>query len=123
VLSGTSSARFDGTTCSDDVPDSPAAGDWRIAVETTVPGTTVFVVVRFHDGAGWEDLLEYFATAEDPTDQPSFLDVAAYAVFEAPGSSGLIAGLTAGSYGLVCLHIADGVNRGLAGSGPFTVAP
>jgi len=123
VLAGTFSARFNGTTCADDAPSAPAAGDWKIEVETGAAGTTVFVVVRFHDGAGWGDLLEYFATAEDPTDQPSFLDVTAYAFFEAPGSSGMIAGLTPGSYGLVCLHIADDVNRGFAGSGPFTVVP
>jgi len=123
VLAGSFAARFDGTTCVDGAPETLAAGDWIVPVETTVAGTTAFVVVRFHEGAGWGELLEYFATAEDPTDQPSFVDVAAYSIFEAPGSATLIAPVKSGSYGVVCLHIAEETNRGFAGSGPFTVTP
>ena len=123
VSAGTFAARFDGSTCVDEAPDVLAAGDWIVTVQTTAAGTTAFVVVRFHEGAGWDELLEYFATAEDPTAQPSFVDVAAYSIFEAPGSATLIAPVTPGSYGLVCLHIAADVNRGFAGSGPFTVGP
>ncbi len=123
VLAGSFSARFDGTTCVDGAPETLAAGDWIVAVETTVAGTTAFVVVRFHEGAGWGELLEYFATAEDPTNQPSFVDVAAYSILEAPGSATLIAPVTPGSYGVVCLHITEGANRGIAGSGPFQVVP
>ena len=123
VLAGSFAARFDGTTCVDEAPDTLAAGDWIVPVETTAAGTTAFVVLRFHEGAGWDDLLEYFATAEDPTAQPSFVDVAAYSIFEAPGSATLIAPVTPGSYGVVCLHITDEINLGFAGSGPFTVGP
>jgi pyrimidine-specific ribonucleoside hydrolase len=123
VLAGSFSVRFDGTTCADDAPKTLAAGDWDVAVETSVAGTTVFGVIRFHEGAGWDDLLEYFATAEDPTNQPSFIDVAAYSILEAPGSASLIAPVTPGSYGVVCLHITEEANRAFAGSGPFTVGP
>jgi inosine-uridine nucleoside N-ribohydrolase len=119
---GSFAVRFDGTNCIDDAPESLAAGDWNVAVETSVAGTTAFIVARFHDGAGWDELLEYFRTAADPTNQPSFLDVAAYSIFEAPGSGGLIAPVTPGSYGVICLHITKAANRAFAGS-PFRVVP
>ena len=123
VLAGSFTARFDGTTCVDEAPDTLAAGDWIVPVETTAAETTAFVVLRFHEGAGWDDLLEYFATAADPTAQPSFVDVSAYSFVEAPGPANMIASLTPGSYGIVCFHLTEKAERVFPGSGPFTVGP
>ncbi len=121
VLAGTVAARFDGTSCIDETPDVLPAGDWMFSTETTAEGTTVFVLVRFHEGAGWADLEAYFATASDPTDQPSFLEVAGMSVLEVPGTGNLAADLQPGTYGLVCLQFTDTSSYAFAGSGPFEV--
>jgi len=123
VLAGTIPVRFDGTTCVDERPPTIAAGDWKLDIESTVGGTTIVVVVRFHEGAGWDDLLAYARTAKDPTAQPDFLDAPYGAFLEAAGTSVVIAALTPGTYGIVCLRTAESPPRTVPGNGPFTVAP
>lgn len=123
VLTGTMGVRFDGTTCADERPVTIAAGDWKLDLETTVSGTTIFVVVRFHEGAGWQDLLDYALTEKDPTVQPAFLDAPFGAILEAAGTTGIIAALTPGNYGIVCLRPAESPARGVPGSGEFEVVP
>jgi len=123
ALVGTITLGFDGTACVDDAAETIASGDWRLDVETTAPGTTVPVVVSFHDGFGWDDLETYFATAADPTAQPPFLDVTGLTVLEGPSSTALIVRLTPGISGIVCLNFEGESGRAWAGSGPFTVQP
>jgi inosine-uridine nucleoside N-ribohydrolase len=123
VLAGTMTVRFDGTTCADERPPAIAAGDWKLDAETTVDGTTIFVVVRFHEGKGWQDLLDYARTAKDPTAQPDFLDAPYGAVLEAAGTTAIIAALTPGTWAIVCLRVAETPPRAIAGSGSFTVVP
>jgi hypothetical protein len=77
-----------------------------------------------HEGAGWNDLLKYFATAQDPTAQPDFVDVAAGSFLDGPSSARLIASITPGTYGLVCLYDMTATTGNAApGSGPYTVGP
>lgn len=123
TLTGSFSLTFDGTTCADEAPDTLAAGDWMIRADVTADATSVVVLAQFHEGSGWDDLLEYFRTATDPTAQPSFIDVAAYSFFEAPGSTSLVASLTPGDYAIACLHFTGSEGLGYPGSGPFTVVP
>ena len=123
ALAGTISVTFDGTICADDAPDSLAAGDWAFDVETTFAETTAVGVVVFHEGSGWDDLMTYFETASDPTNQPPFLDVAAMTGLEGPSSTRMIASLTPGTYGIVCLTFGGDTSNAAAGSGPFTVGP
>jgi pyrimidine-specific ribonucleoside hydrolase len=123
TLAGTIAVTFDGATCTDDAPATVASGDWRVAAETMVGGTTVPVVVRFHEGSGWDDLATYFATATDPTMQPPFVDVAALTVLEAPSSTSMIVALDPGVFGIVCLHFEGESGSAFRGSGPFTVEP
>ncbi|MCJ7710726.1 MAG: nucleoside hydrolase, partial [Chloroflexi bacterium] len=121
TLTGSFPATFDGTTCADEAPDTLAAGNWMINGDVTADGTTVLVVVRFHDGSTWDDLLAYFATATDPTDQPSFVDVATLSFVEDSGTLGMVAPMTPGDYGIACLHFTGSESLGYPGSGPFTV--
>ena len=123
VLEGSFAVRFDGTTCSDERPPTIAAGDWKLDAASTVGGTTIFVVVRFHEGAGWQDLLDYARTAKDPTAQPDFLDAPYGAILEAAGTTAIIAALTPGTYGIVCLRTSESPPRGVPGSGAFEVGP
>ena len=126
TLAGSFSVTFDGTTCADEAPDTLAAGDWMIRVDVTdvTPGaTTVVAVAKFHEGSGWDDMLEYDRTAADPTVQPSFVDVAAYTVVEGPGSTGLVASVTPGDYAIACLHFTGSESLAYPGSGPFAVLP
>jgi pyrimidine-specific ribonucleoside hydrolase len=123
ALVGTITVTFDGRSCIDDAPDTVAAGDWAFDVETTFAGTTAVGVVVFHEGTGWDDLLTYFETAPDPTSQPPFLDVTAMTGLERPSSTRMIASLTPGTYGIVCLSFAGDTSNAAPGSGPFTVEP
>lgn len=123
TLAGSFRATFNGTTCADEASDTLAAGDWMINGDVTAAATTVLIAVRFHDGSGWDDLLAYFATAPDPTDQPSFLDVGTLSFVEGPGAVSMVAPMTPGVYGIVCLHFPGSESLAFAGSGPFTVVP
>jgi hypothetical protein len=123
TLAGTISVTFDGASCVDDAPDAIPRGAWRVDATTTVAGTTVPVLLSFHEGFGWADLQDYVATAPDPTAQPSFVDVAGYAVLDGPSSTSAIAVLTSGSAGIACLHFDESTGRAFPGSGPFAVAP
>ena len=122
-LTGSFAAAFDGEHCTDEAPDTLAAGNWMVNADVTAEATTVLVVVRFHEGAGWSDLVDYFATAQDPTNQPSFVDAPFFAFFEGPGSGSLLAAVTPGEYGLVCLYFTDAQSLAFPGSGLFTVEP
>ena len=123
TVAGTIVARFDGTACIDEAPDVVPAGDWMFAGDTTAEGMSVLVVVRFHDGAGWADLEAYFDTASDPTDQPSFLDVAGISALEPQDTTKFAAALQPGTYGIVCLQFTDTASNAFTGSGPFEVLP
>ena len=123
TLAGTITVTFDGSACADDAPASVGAGDWRVTVATTTTGTTVPVVVSFHDGFGWDDLETYFVTAADPTTQPPFIDVTGMTVLEGTSSNALIVRLTPGIAGIVCLHFEGASGSAVAGSGPITVEP
>lgn len=119
-LSGTMTLRFDGETCVDERPDAPSVGTWQIQAASTATGPTVFALVRFHEGYGWSDLLDYVATATDSVEQPSFVDVPAYSAVDGTGSTTMIANLEPGRYGMVCLSVAD-TPRAFPASGLFTV--
>jgi inosine-uridine nucleoside N-ribohydrolase len=124
ALAGTISVTFDGTTCADDAPDTLAAGDWAISVKSTFTGQAYVALVTFHEGAGWNDLLTHISTAQDPTAQPDFVDVAAGSFLDGPSSARLIAAITPGTYGLVCLYnMTATTGNAAAGSGPFTGGP
>ena len=123
TLAGSFPATFDGATCADGAPDTLAAGNWMINGDVSADGTSVLVVVRFHDGATWDDLLAYFTTATDPTDQPSFVDVATLSFVEGTGTVGMLATLTPGEHGIACLHFTGSESLAYQGSGPFTVLP
>jgi pyrimidine-specific ribonucleoside hydrolase len=123
TLAGTIAVRFDGTTCVDERPATMSAGDWMLEASTTAAGTSAVVVMRFHEGAGWDQLLAYIRTAKDPTAQPDFLDVAGLAGFDAPGTSRAVVDLVPGHYGIVCLDVAGTTPRAVPASGAFEVAP
>jgi len=122
-VEGTMSVRFDGVTCADERPEPVVPGDWRIEAASTVQGTAAPVLVQFHEGYGWDDLVEYTKTAADPTAQPPFVEVPWVSVFETPGTSVSIVTLAAGSYAFVCLAVEEPDPEPVLASGAFTVAP
>jgi pyrimidine-specific ribonucleoside hydrolase len=124
-VAGTFQVTTDGTTCSTDIPAEVSAGTWLLNVESTAPGIAAIPVVRFRDGAGWDDLLAHVATESDPTQQPAFLDVVAFQALEAPGSAPVVVGLTPGTWGVVCLLFDSETAPGTVAlpPGPFTVVP
>jgi len=122
-LDGSFRVTFDGTTCTDEAPDTATAGSWLIKGEVTAEATTVVVATKFHEGSGWQDLLDYFATASDPTAQPSFLDAPALSVVEGSGSVSFLASMTPGTWGVVCLYFPGSESLAFPGSGPITVVP
>ena len=124
-VSGTFHVATDGTTCSTDVPAEVSAGTWLIDVESSAPNLAAIPIVHFHEGAGWADLLEHVATEADPTQQPSFLDVGAIQFFDKPGSAPVVAELTPGTWGVVCLLFDSETAPGTVAlpPGPFTVVP
>jgi inosine-uridine nucleoside N-ribohydrolase len=122
-VEGTMSVRFDGVTCADERPEPVMPGDWRIEAESTVEGTAVPVLVRFHEGYGWDDLVEYTRTAADSTAQPPFVEVPWGTVFETPGTSVNIVSLTAGTYAFACLALEPPDPHAVPADGAFTIAP
>ena len=124
-VGGTFHVATDGTTCSTDVPAEVSAGTWLIDVESSAPNLAAIPIVHFHEGAGWADLLEHVATEADPTQQPSFLDVGAIQFFDKPGSAPVVAELTPGTWGVVCLLFDSETAPGTVAlpPGPFTVVP
>jgi inosine-uridine nucleoside N-ribohydrolase len=126
TLAGTITVTFDGTTCADDEADTIAAGDWMVDAKATTPGWTYVAVLRFHEGAGWDDLAAYVAPAEDPLAPPPFVDVPAGAFLEGSSSSRFVVAFTPGTYGFVCLNGTDASGADgtvTRGSGSFTVEP
>jgi inosine-uridine nucleoside N-ribohydrolase len=69
---GSIGVRFDGAKCIDDHAGPLAPGVWAIAYQTTAAGSTAVVVMRLHDGAAWDQLLEYARTTADVTVPPPF---------------------------------------------------
>jgi hypothetical protein len=123
-MAGTMQISFDGTTCADERPETVPPGEWRIEAASSATGTVVSVLVQFHEGYGWDDLVAYVNTVPDPTAQPPFVEVPWFSMFEKPGTSVSLVNLTAGSYGFACLDV-DGAAkpRAVPASGAFTVAP
>lgn len=124
TLVGTIAVTFDGTTCADDATATIAAGDWMVTAETTFSGWTFFAFVALHEGADWDDLLAYAATADDPTAQPSFIDVPGFTLFEEAGSGRFLVSVDPGMHGLVCLY-GTGERGSMvpSSSDPFVVEP
>jgi inosine-uridine nucleoside N-ribohydrolase len=121
LVTGTMDLRFDGETCVEERPEVVTAGVWLIRGESTATGSTVFVIVLFHEGYGWDDLVDYVTTAPDPTAQPTFVDVPAYSFVDGPGSATMTADLGPGPYGFVCLSAGDAGPLAVPAGGPFTV--
>ena len=125
ALAGAINVSFDGTTCTEDVPATIPAGSWMVnAKTTTTAGWTYIAPLRLHEGATWDDLVNYESPADDPTAAPPFVDVVAGTYMEGVSSARQLVELTTGTYGFVCLHGTDpsGADSvGFPASSPFTV--
>ena len=106
-LAGTLHVTFDGSSCAG-TPSTPVApGTYAVDYASSVAGDTSVALLRLHDGATWQRLLD-FVTAQgpDPTDvsPPDFVDVVAFPGSSGPGVVRTVVDLTPGAYGFVCLE-------------------
>jgi pyrimidine-specific ribonucleoside hydrolase len=121
TFTGTITVRFDGSTCDDGSPGTLAPGDVSVRFEATGDGVSGLAVLRFAEGAGWQTLLDYIASAPDPTEQPDFVELPSFLTVEGTGSSTAIVAVTPGTYGMVCFRDRDGTVSMEPAAGPFTV--
>lgn len=107
TLAGTLHGTFDGVSCGGS-PSAPIApGTYAIDYESSVAAETLFAIVRLHDGATWQQMLDFVtAKGSDPTDlsPPDFVDLTASPSSSGPGVVRVIVDLTSGTYGLVCIE-------------------
>ena len=121
VFTGSMTVRFDGTRCDDGSPGTVAPGDAAVRFEATGGDTSGLAVLHFKVGSSWQDLLDYFATAPDPTNQPSFVDLGGFATVEGAGASTVVVAMTPGTWGMVCFRDhGDGIDV-IPAAGPFEV--
>jgi inosine-uridine nucleoside N-ribohydrolase len=123
TLTGTIAITFDGATCRDERPDAIRAGVWRIEGRDKATFAAALALVKFHDGAGWADLVSYTANEPDPTVQPPFLDASAVVFADPSATSRVVVTATPGRYGVACLYEKDGKPGVVLGSGEFTIGP
>jgi inosine-uridine nucleoside N-ribohydrolase len=108
TLAGTINATFDGSTCGG-TPTAPLApGSYAVDFNSSVAGDTVLAVIRLHQGATWQQLLDFItAKGAQPADlsPPDFVDVLAAPSRSGPGSVSAAVDFTPGAYGIVCLWV------------------
>jgi hypothetical protein len=114
---------FAGTMCSDGDHGSIPSGDALVRFQAAGDGVSGLAVLKFMEGATWQDLLDYIATAPDPTDQPDFVELGSFATVEGTGASTFITKMTPGTWGMVCFRdTGDGSPDVVpSGVGPFEV--
>ena len=121
TFSGALTVRFDGTTCDDGNPTPLAPGDAAVRFEAAGGDVSGLAVLRFKEGAGWQTLLDYIATAPDPTDQPDFVELPSFLTVEGTGSSTAIMAVTPGTYGMICFRMVGEKTDVVPAAGPFEV--
>ena len=121
TFTGSITVRFDGKTCDDGNPGTLAPGDVSVRFEATGGDVSGLAVLRFKEGAGWQTLLDYIASAPDPTDQPDFVELPSFLTVEGTGSSAAIVAVTPGTYGMVCFRMVGEKTDVVPAAGPFEV--
>lgn len=121
VLPAKMTVTFDGKTCDDGSPGTLPAGDALVVLDASGGDVSGLAVLRFKEGADWQTLLDYMATAADPSNQPDFVDLPGFVTVEGDGSASAVVAMTPGLYGMVCFRATGDAVDTIPAAGPFTV--
>jgi pyrimidine-specific ribonucleoside hydrolase len=121
TVTGQLTVTYDGIRC-EVAPEPRAPGGYSLRIVGSAEGQWGVALLALHEGHAWQELVDFIATIEQQTANPTFVDIYGSYPPSSEGTLDAVVTVRAGTAGFACVEVAaNGSVQSVVLSSPFTV--